>query len=95
MAGRKFRLNHPEIVRYVSLAGYVLVKIGIHEWALEHRLVVEQSIGRKLERDETVHHINGIKTDNRLDNLMVLTNSEHQKLHAREGTGPHTRRSKR
>lgn len=38
---------------------------------LEHRYVAQQMLGRPLEADETVHHINGIKDDNRPQNLQV------------------------
>jgi hypothetical protein len=48
----------------------------------EHTLIAEQMTGRRIRPDEVVHHINGIKTDNRPDNLLVLTRSEHKLLHA-------------
>jgi hypothetical protein len=38
-------------------------------WALEHRYVMEQHLGRKLTKDESVHHKNGDKLDNQLSNL--------------------------
>lgn len=51
---------------------------------LEHRLIVEQFLGRKLRRNEIIHHINGVKTDNRIENLRLMTQSEHLKLHQEE-----------
>lgn len=47
----------------------------------EHRVVMEQHLGRKLNPDEVVHHINGNKFDNRIENLSVMSKSDHAKLH--------------
>lgn len=48
-----------------------------------HRLLVADDIGRQLTKDEKVHHINGVKSDNNLDNLLLCKNmSEHRLVHA-------------
>ena len=47
----------------------------------EHQLVMEQHIGRYIMPGEVVHHIDGNKSNNDISNLLLLTNSEHIKLH--------------
>ena len=70
--------------------GYIKVFCPDHPCAskegfvLKHRLVMEQAIGRHLRPDEVVHHINHVRDDNRIENLMLMTASEHNALHARE-----------
>jgi hypothetical protein len=69
--------------RMITQDGYVLVFRPDHPKAMkngyirEHRLVAEQMIGRQLRDDEIPHHLNGIKDDNRPENLCVLSLKTH------------------
>lgn len=70
-----------EFEKKYNSKGYILIFIdGI--WRLEHKYIVEQFIDRKLKKEEVIHHINEIKTDNRISNLMLFNNQrEHSKFH--------------
>lgn len=66
---------------HINRDGYKRIRVN-GKYILEHRYVIEQHIGRKLDmHNEQVHHINRDKLDNRLENLVVLTPSEHSNLH--------------
>jgi len=73
--------------RYVSQDGYVLVLNQNQEgqkYCFEHRVVMEAHLGRVLGRGEQVHHINGDKKDNRIENLRVMSVADHAALHQQE-----------
>ena len=74
--------------RYINKRGYVIVNCPGHpqgNYVLEHRLVMEKHLGRYLSEAEIVHHINGEKQDNRIENLMLFSDSkEHIKYHKQQ-----------
>ena len=82
--------NHPNWKggRKKDSSGYILFYQPEHPFCekagyiREHRFIVERHLCRYLVPKERCHHINGIKTDNRLENLMVFKNEKaHQKFH--------------
>lgn len=72
--------------KYIDDKGYVRMLMPDHPsnvkgYIYEHRIVVEKILGRYLQSWETVHHINEIKIDNRIDNLFLTTFAEHSAIH--------------
>jgi hypothetical protein len=75
--------NHPLLRRpsgygSINRDGYVIYSKnvdGIRKKVFEHRDTMEKFIGRSLKRCETIHHINGIRNDNRIENLELMASA--------------------
>lgn len=65
---------------FIRKDGYKVISVD-GEQRLEHRYIWEQYHKKPIPQGHQVHHINGKKADNRIENLKVVSNSEHQKLH--------------
>lgn len=61
--------------------GYVEYTRGPNKGRGVHVVMIEEKIGRKLNADECVHHIDGVPSNNSLDNLALMTRAAHAKLH--------------
>src|SRR5437660_1504237 len=76
-----------EAPRRVNDRGYIERYVPYHpfandNWMLEHRLVYESFIKDYLDpKIDVVHHVNEIKSDNRIENLFRCTNHEHARIH--------------
>lgn len=75
------------IRRVVKKGDYRYAVVPEHPFAtdngyvLEHRVLMENKLDRMLYEGEVVHHKNECSTDNDIDNLEVMTNEEHRRLH--------------
>jgi hypothetical protein len=76
-----------EVKKIVSKGDYNYALVPGHPnatvngYVLEHRIHCENHLKRLLSKNEVVHHINGNKKDNRIENLQVLDAIEHVRLH--------------
>lgn len=72
---RPISIPAPEGARRLNGNGYAVVKVG-RQWRLEHAWVMSEKLGRPLVKGESVHHINGVRDDNRPENLELWSISQ-------------------
>jgi hypothetical protein len=64
-----------------NVNGYIRINRADGNHIFEHRYVMEQHLGRPLRSNEHIHHRNHNKADNRIENLQIVSPSEHARMH--------------
>jgi len=77
--GRRIKWNH-YIMIYVSPNDFFYPMATTNGTVLEHRLVMAKHLGRNLHRWELVHHKNHNRTDNRIENLQLISDDRHKQI---------------
>ena len=93
--GKKIKVRNGSKSKYCSQKCYWKFLKGLHkknntEYKVlringknkrEHKVIMEKYLGRKLKKSEIVHHINGDRADNKIENLQVVSRKEHIEIH--------------
>ena len=80
--------------RKIDGDGYILIRVENHPfkrkdgYVFEHRLVVEKFVGRYLTPDEVIHHLDGNKANNKIDNLKIMTIHDHLSFENKKEKNP-------
>lgn len=92
---RFIRFHHQRVIKnfknkMFKHKGYIYLYAPEHpnptqgKYIKRSRLTIENHIGRYLKSTEQIHHINGIKDDDRIENLQIVTLSEHNSIHYKD-----------